>query len=66
MLTTIENLNHYIRTIYGNSTLSFGGSLWVIAVQGIGQGNGGGPTMWALVSTPVLNMLQAEGHGAFF
>jgi hypothetical protein len=66
MFSTIQNLNHYIRTIFGNSTILFGGDLWVVLVQRVGQGNGAGPLIWALVSTPVLNMLQAEDHGAFF
>jgi hypothetical protein len=66
MFTTIQNMNHHIRTIYGDSELSFGGKLWIVPTQSIGQGNGAGPTMWALVSTPVLNLLRAEGCGAFF
>jgi hypothetical protein len=66
MLTTIQNMNHHIHTIFGDSELSFGGKLWVVPVQSIGQGNGAGPTMWALVSTPVLSLLRAEGCGAFF
>ena len=32
----------------------------------MGQGNGAGPQIWAVVSTPVLNMLREEGYGAFF
>ena len=32
----------------------------------MGQGNGAGPQIWAVVSTPVLNMLRKEGYGAFF
>jgi hypothetical protein len=66
MFTKIQNMNHQIHTIFGDSELAFGGKLWVVPVQTIGQGNGAGPTMWALVSTPVLNMLQAEGCGACF
>jgi len=66
MFTTIQNLKHHIRTAYGDSELYFGGELWTIPVQGVGQGNGAGPQIWAVVSTPVLNMLRAEGHGAFF
>ena len=66
MFTTIQNMNHHIRTIYGDSELSFGGKLWAVPVQSIGQGNGAGPTMYALVSTPVLNMLRTKGCGAFF
>ena len=66
MFTTIQNLDHYIRTVYGNSELSFSGKLWTVPIQGVGQGNGAGPQIWAVVSTPVLNMLRAEGYGAFF
>jgi hypothetical protein len=32
----------------------------------MGQGNGAGPQIWALVSTPVLDLLRAEGYGAVF
>jgi hypothetical protein len=53
MFTTIQNMKHHIRTIYGDSELSFGCKIWVVPTQSIGQGNGAGPTMWALVSTPV-------------
>jgi hypothetical protein len=66
MLFTIQCLNHYIRTIYGDSELSFTGELWTVPIQGEGQGNGAGPQIWALVSTPVLDLLQAVGYGAFF
>ena len=34
--------------------------------QGIGQGNGAGPAIWCVVSTPILNMLRAAGHGIKF
>jgi hypothetical protein len=35
-------------------------------MQGISQGNGTGPMMWAVVSTPVLNVMRTEGFGTFF
>ena len=66
MFTTIQKLEHYIRTIYGDSEYNFSGKLWTVPIQGVGQGNGAGPQIWAVVSTPVLNMLRAEGYGAFF
>jgi hypothetical protein len=66
MFSTIQCLNHYIRTIYGDSELSFTGELWTVPIQGMGQRNGAGPQILALVSTPVLDLLQAEGYGAFF
>ena len=66
MFTTIQNLNHYIRTVFGDSEISFSGALWVIPIQGVGQGNGGGPQIWAVVSTPVLNLMRSMGFGACF
>ena len=66
MFTTIQRLEHHIRTVYGDSEVSFTGALWTVPIQGVGQGNGAGPQIWAVVSTPVLNMLRAEGFGAFF
>jgi hypothetical protein len=57
MFSTIQCLNHCIRTIYGDSELSFTGELWTVPIQGVGQGNGAGPQIWALVSTPVLDLL---------
>jgi hypothetical protein len=61
MFTTLQDLHHHVRTIYGDSEESFTGGLWSVPIQGIGQGNGAGPTLWALISTPLLNILQEEG-----
>jgi hypothetical protein len=66
MFTTIQNLQHRIRTLHGDSELAFSGKLWAVPIQGMGQGNGAGPQIWAVVSTPVLNMLRHEGFGAYF
>eukprot|EP00978_Attheya_sp_CCMP212_P001589 scaffold3244_cov37-Attheya_sp.AAC.4 len=61
---------HTIRTVAGESEASFGGQLWAVAFeslpQGLNQGNGAGPGIWAVVSTPVLNMLRENGFGATF
>jgi hypothetical protein len=35
-------------------------------MQGVYQGNGAGPVIWAVVSSPVLQILRQEGYGAFF
>jgi hypothetical protein len=35
-------------------------------MHGVGQGNGAGPAIWAVVSTPLLNMLRNSGVGSFF
>ncbi len=33
-------------------------------IHGIGQGNGTGPAIWAVVSTPLLNVLREKGYGS--
>lgn len=66
MFTTIQMMEHRIRTVFGDSEIGFSGKLWAVPIQGVGQGNGAGPQIWALVSTPVLNMLREEGFGAAF
>ena len=66
MFTTIQNLEHRIRTAYGDSESTFSGQLWAVPMHGLGQGNGAGPQIWGVVSSPVIHMLQDEGYGAFF
>ena len=64
MFTSIQNLQHRIRTVFGDSEVGFSGALYVVPIQGVGQGNGAGPQIWAVVSTPVFNMLRSLGFGA--
>ena len=69
MFTTLQNMVHTVRTAFGESTQTFGGDLWAIPTtppQGVGQGNGAGPAIWAVVSTPVLEMMRKHSHGAVF
>jgi hypothetical protein len=65
MFQTIQKLEHHVRTIHGESKIKFVQS-GPTPIQGVGQGNGAGPQIWALVSTPVLNMLRSAGLGATF
>jgi hypothetical protein len=44
----LQNLEHTIRTAHGDSEETYGGDLWVIPMQGVYQGNGAGPLIWAL------------------
>jgi hypothetical protein len=37
-----------------------------LAMHGIGQGNGAGPAIWAVLSTPLLNLLRTKGCGCEF
>lgn len=68
MFGCIQNLHHYVRTAFGVSEASFGGPReeHEIPVQGVGQGNGGGPIIWAGVSTPILDMVRANNRGLYF
>ena len=63
MFTTLQNLENSVRTAYGDSETTYGGDIWIVPMQGIGQGNGIGPATWAVVSTPLLKILKQEGHG---
>ena len=66
LFSTIQRLRRHARTIYRNSNISFTGELWVVPIQGVGQGNGAGPACWALISTPILNMIRKEGAQVAF
>jgi len=52
--------------LYGDSTIWEGNEVWAVPVAGIGQGNGAGPQIWAIISTPILDLLRQEGYGAAF
>jgi hypothetical protein len=66
MFSTLQNLEHTIRTAYGDSEETYGGHLWVIPMQGVHQDNGAGPLIWAVVSSPLLDIMREEGFGTFF
>ena len=61
MFGTLQQVRHYVRTIYGDSATSYRGIEFPL--QGVGQGNGAGPAIWLIVSIPIINMLKAEGFG---
>jgi hypothetical protein len=62
----LQNLHHTVRTIYGDSRSGYGGTLWAVPYSGVGQGNGAGPAIWTVVSTPVLKMMKDEGFGFMY
>jgi hypothetical protein len=64
--TLIQNLEHEVRIANSDSDKTYGGEIWVIPMQGIYQGNGGGPTIWAVVSSPLLQIMKEEGFGTYF
>ena len=64
MLECIHHMKHYIRTSFGDSDDFFTSEHLRVPFQGILQGNGAAPTIWVLVSTPLLNMLRTAMNGA--
>ena len=34
--------------------------------QGLGQGNGAGPTIWSILSSTVFDVLHSEGYSSTF
>jgi len=66
MIQTLVHLDHHMRTAYRDSTYSQGLKQWKEGVAGIGQGNGTGLHIWAVVSTPLFNILRQEGFVAQF
>ena len=63
LFTTLQEAVHTVRTGFGDSKSSYGGKVWLVPIHGIGQGNGAGPAIWAVVSTPLLNVLRSKGFG---
>jgi len=66
MFLTLQNLQHHVHMLYGDSTIWVGNEIWAVPVTGIGQGNGTGPQIRAVISTLILDLLQQEGYGAAF
>ena len=66
MFSTIQDLKHKVRTAFGDSDESFGGECWreIETLMGVGQGNGAGPAIWAVISTIFFNTLRKNGFGA--
>ena len=64
MIKCIQQMKYYIRTTFGTSSASFSSQHTAIPIMGLLQGNGAGPTIWVLVSTPLLNMLRTADKGA--
>ena len=72
MFATIQKMTHRIRTLYGDSEITWGGiSLhdlkdWKNYPQGVLQGNACGPTIWALVSSIIFEILHKRGFAVPF
>jgi hypothetical protein len=67
MFQTLQSLKHYVRTSGGTSSKFFNAKdIHPVAIQGIGQGNGAGPQVWAAISSVLLDVLRKRKLGANF
>ena len=69
MFNSIQRMIHYIRTDFGDSKISYGGDdigNWENFPQGVLQGNAAGPTIWAVLSSVVFEILHKRGFGVKF
>ena len=65
MFGTIRQLQHAVRTSFGDSEETFGGEDWRILnpLHGVGQGNGAGPAIWAVISSVLFDYIRDKGYG---
>jgi len=63
LFTTLQEAIHKVCTGFGHSKGHYGGKVWLVPIHGIGQGNGVGPAIWAVVSSSLLNMLREKAYG---
>jgi len=66
LFSQLQNATHQVRTGYGDSSSCYGGSNWAKPYHGIGQGNGAGAAIWAVISSPLLNLLRKKGFHCHF
>jgi len=61
MVNTLAEMTHHIRTAYRDSNHGQNQKDWADPIAGIGQGNGVGPQIWAMVSTVLFNIMRDDG-----
>ena len=61
MFGVIQAMTFYLRTTFGDSSLSYGG-LQPTPFQGSCQGNGASPAMWLIISLYLVLLMKEQGH----
>jgi len=61
MFATLQELQHHVRTAYGEKMTGYGAL--EIPLHGVGQGNGAGPAIWLAITIPLISMLRKAGFG---
>jgi hypothetical protein len=62
MFETLQAAKHHVSTAFGISSRSYGGTREP-PLQGVGQGNGAGPAIWAVISTIIIAGMATHVHG---
>ena len=72
MFRSIQLMIHRIRTLFGDSDITWGGEDlidlldWENYPQGVLQGNASGPTIWSLLSSIIFEILHKRGFAVEF
>ena len=66
MFEPLPHLEHSIRCVFGMLKVTYGTELNSTPMQGVYQGNGAGPIIWAAISSPLLQVLKEDGYGTYF
>jgi hypothetical protein len=65
MFDSIQRMRHTVRSAFGESTAVYGGHIqgtkWKLPPQGVLQGNGCGPAIWAILSSVIFAILRNNG-----
>jgi len=61
MIKMIHRMQHHICTVFGNLHQATGRNTWNTPIAGIRQGNGVGPPILAVVSSPMFNIMRQDG-----
>ena len=63
MIETIQEMEHHIRTAFGDSAEHYGNDPQELLPKGILQGNGAGPAGWSSISAILVETMKKEGFG---
>jgi hypothetical protein len=61
MMLTLLQAWHHVITAYGESSRRYQGLLHLL--QGVGQGNGASPAIWAVISAVLFGVMRDQGFG---
>ena len=68
MFRTIERMIHKVCTAFGDSKDKYyaDNPEYFLPVQGTGQGNGAGPSIWSILCSTIFEILHKEGYTSCF